>query len=1163
MNTKLLPALLSLLVFVSTAFAQTTSTPQASTGNNVLLTVSGTVEIAKAGSAVWEAGRQSQTLNVGDRVRTAKNSRATVRFSNLSILRVHELTTLEIQPPPNSSSNPTLDVKGGSVYMLNRDKPGTTQFRTPAASGAIRGTEFNLAVAEDGRMLLTLVDGEVNIQNELGSLELKTGEQAMVEPGKAPEKTASVDAINVIQWTLYYPGVVNVDELAFGDDLKVHLAPSLDSYRAGDLLKAVDSYPWDRESASPEDKVYRAALWIAAGKVDQAENLLQNLGEGTAPQVGEALKMLVAAVKNQKIAHGHSHNLATALMASSYYHQSQGELDEALADAKAAAEKAPNFGFAHARVAELEFSFGRTADAMTALDKSLSLSPRNAQALALKGFLLAAQNKIADARASFEKAIETDGNLGNAWLGRGLSKIKKGDVEGGRKDLETAASLEPNRAIFRSYLGKAWSMGRPWMYSWDQTLAKKELDLAKELDPNDPTSWLYSALLNQSQNQVNNAVNDLERSQDLNDNRRIFRSKLLLDQDRAVRGANLASVYRDAGMVDYSVREASRAVETDHLNFSAHQFLSDSYAALLDPKSITLRYETAWSSELLLANLLAPVGAGNLSQNISQQEYSRMFESDKFGLSSTTEYWTTGDWRERASQYGTFGNSSYALDFEYRKLNGTRPNNDLEDRYFSVKFKHQITPNDGVLFQIEDRHLSFGDTLQYYNNNFVPFPNARYKDVQEPNVYAGYHRQWSPGQHTLFLFGRLDDTFDVSIPNFGQDYAFLPPIALLPTAVASGLTNHSETVFYSFEAQHIAQIDPHTLVGGVRFQTGDTENTSQVGTTSGFLINNYQDTITTDFERYNFYIYDLWQVIDPLQLTLGVTYDHINYPGNTDIPPISSRQKTTDQISPKLGLRYTPCDSTTLRAAYTRSLGGLFSDSSIRLEPTQVAGFTQAYRSLVPESAGGNIPGSEFTTYGAGIEQTFPTRTYLTLDVEMLEADADRDRGFFNVGLPASFGAPLPITTSTLNEHIEYRERSLNFSVNQLLGEDWSVGGRYRISKANAEDVWPAAFGRTGSFAAVLNQALLFANYNHRCGFFARSEGVWFSQSNHGYSPDLPGDDVWQFNVFAGYRFPRRQAEIMVGLLNISDQDYKLNPLNYYVDYPRDRTMVVSAKFNF
>src|SRR6185369_2678231 len=94
----------------------------------------------------------------------------------------------------------------------------------------------------------------------------------------------------------------------------------------------------------------------------------------------------------------------------------------------------------------------------------------------------------------------------------------------------------------------------------DFKAADKELNLAAKLDPNDPTPWLYSALLKQRENRINEAISDLEKSQDLNENRSVYRSSLLLDQDRAVRSANLAAIYRDAGMFDVSVREASRAV---------------------------------------------------------------------------------------------------------------------------------------------------------------------------------------------------------------------------------------------------------------------------------------------------------------------------------------------------------------------------------------------------------------------------------------------------------------------------------------------------------------------------------------------------------------------------------------------------------------------------
>jgi tetratricopeptide (TPR) repeat protein len=139
-------------------------------------------------------------------------------------------------------------------------------------------------------------------------------------------------------------------------------------------------------------------------------------------------------------------------------------------------------------------------------------------------------------------------------------------VAAGRDDIEMAVAMEPQRAVLRSYLGKADSLaGR-------QEQALKELKLAEAIDANDPTSWLYSALLKQQLNRINEAANDLEESLKRNDNRRIYRSQLLLDQDRAVRGANLASIYQDAGLFDVSVREAQGAVSADYANYSGHLF---------------------------------------------------------------------------------------------------------------------------------------------------------------------------------------------------------------------------------------------------------------------------------------------------------------------------------------------------------------------------------------------------------------------------------------------------------------------------------------------------------------------------------------------------------------------------------------------------------------
>jgi hypothetical protein len=140
-----------------------------------------------------------------------------------------------------------------------------------------------------------------------------------------------------------------------------------------------------------------------------------------------------------------------------------------------------------------------------------------------------------------------------------------------------------------------------------------------------------------------------------------------------------------------------------------------------------------------------------------------------------------------------------------------------------------------------------------------------------------------------------------------------------------------------------------------------------------------------------------------------------------------------------------------------------------------------------------------------------------------------------------------------------------------LLGRDWSLGANYRVNEAVLNDnfvdvpdgIFFNNFQPRQRTRGTLNQLDLTAIYNHSSGFFAEGEALWFSQSNGGYTPAEPGDDFWQFNLFTGYHFLRRKAELSVGLLNITGQEYQLNPLNIYNELPRARTLAMRLQFNF
>jgi hypothetical protein len=279
-------------------------------------------------------------------------------------------------------------------------------------------------------------------------------------------------------------------------------------------------------------------------------------------------------------------------------------------------------------------------------------------------------------------------------------------------------------------------------------------------------------------------------------------------------------------MIDVSVREAVKAVNADYANYSAHFFLANSFNELRDPQHVNLRYETPWLSEYLVANLLAPVGGGNLSQQVSQQEYSKLFEHDGVGITSSTEYFSHGDWRQAAAQYGTFGNSSFAVEEFYQSGRLYRPNSDLKETAYDVRFKQQLTPKDSVYLQISLAYSSGGNTAQYYDQASAANDPFRFRDKQEPIILAGYHHEWSPGVHTLILASRLSDTYNVTNPLQTTFMLFKDAdrtiLGLLPFAVQEGYESKLE--IYTIEAQQIWQTHRFTTIVGGRFQGGGFDN---------------------------------------------------------------------------------------------------------------------------------------------------------------------------------------------------------------------------------------------------------------------------------------------------------------------------------------------------
>ncbi len=1138
--------------------------------NATVVEIEGPVVMARAGSDFWAPATAGAVLQGGDRLRTVEKSRAVIRLSDLSLIRLGEFSYIEI--PTAGAARGGLKLLRGLLYYFHRDKAGVMPVTTPSAHAVVLGTEFVVVAWADGATDWTMLDGSLALTNEFGGIRLTNGESASAKSDAAPRRRPGVPIATAIQWVLYYPGVLDVSELTLPPEAQSSLAESWAAYGQGDLRQALALVPPGRVAREPGEAVYLASLHLTAGLVADASRLLETPMVGlpstnAIPRLAGALRRLIELVRTGRAPEGPAPVFATEWLVESLARQARSDLSGALVAARVALRQSPGFAFAWTQVGELEFSLGRTGAAEGAVGASLALAPRQARGHGLKGFLAAARGDQTGARTAFDHALALDGAQGDAWLGRGLVRFHSGELDAGLADLQTAVVVEPQRGILRSYLGKAQGEVH------DLGRARRELDLARRFDPADPTVWLYSALLRQQHNEINRGIAELETSKKLNDGRSVFRSRLLLDQDRAVRSANLAALYRDAGMAEYAAREAATATEADYANASAHLFLADSYSGLRDPGLSRLRYETPAVSEYLLANVLSPVGASALAPMISQQEYSPLFDRQRVGLSADTRYSSDGSWDQRVAHLGVLDGVAYALEGAWRGVPGHRPNTDLEQWLGAGHFKVQLSPATSIYLLASWARIEAGDTRPYYDERLAS-PTLRVREQQEPNVFFGVHHQWVPGLHTVFLGAHLDDSLRTTEPSAAvrtlvHDSAGVLTGVLNPADSRFGLRYRTDFEAWSGELLQIWQSPRHLVLAGSRIQAGDLNTRAVLDRDPTAFPPVFNDPaadqrVNSPLDRLTAYAYWHWRILDHWRVIAGGSYDRLRHPINFDAAPIAAGSTTTDQWSPKAALLWTPLTNLTWRAAYRRSLGGLSYDNSIRLEPAQLAGFVQSDRSLVPESRSGLVPGTEFETLHLGAEWRLVSRTYLLAAGEVLRSAGRRWVGVFDY----RDAPPFIAGTGRVRESLNFEERSVAVGLHQLLGEEWAISARYRLAAAELRTRVPALPEAFDSSAradeeAWLHEVDLAVRYFHACGWFAGAEARWRSQDNRRDAGTLRDDDFWQFDVWTGWRLAQRRVELSVGALNLTGRNYRLNPLNAAADLPRERLLALRVRWSF
>ncbi len=533
-----------------------------------LVSIQGVAQFLRDGKTTWNSAHMGEIFCPGDRLRVHENARAAVVLTNDTILRINQKSTISFGKDKGDQFF-LLNLLEGMLHIFSH-RPRALQVNTPYVNGAVEGTEFLVQAGPDSSSI-TVFEGLVIAANEQGRLELSSGQAAIAKSKTAPQYMTVVKPRDAVQWTLYYPAILGASAQA--------------------------------EKGEMEKLLLEASISLSLGQVTEAQDdIFRVLQKDPANSDGRALQAIIAVVNNDREqalklasqALQSAPRTVAAGLALSYAQQAHFDIEGALATLEKTAEFNPGNGEVKARLSEMLLSVGQSAEALSTAQEAVKLDPASGRAQTVLGFALLTRIETEQAEQAFRQAISLDPVLPLARLGLGLAQIRSGKLAEGRAEIEIAAALDPGKSLIRSYLGKAYFDEKR------DAQSRRQYDIAKQLDPSDPTPWFYDAIRKQTINRPVEALHDLRKSIELNDNRAVYRSRLLLDSDLAARSASLASIYSDLGFQQRALVEGWKSVNTDPTNYSAHRFLADSYSALP-------RHEIARVSELLQSQLLQPL----------------------------------------------------------------------------------------------------------------------------------------------------------------------------------------------------------------------------------------------------------------------------------------------------------------------------------------------------------------------------------------------------------------------------------------------------------------------------------------------------------------------------------------------------------------------------
>ncbi|MEZ5830556.1 MAG: FecR domain-containing protein [Dongiaceae bacterium] len=152
-----------------------------------IVTVNGDESLRFVNEPDWRIAEATQDLLAGDALKTGPAGTLALRFADETMIRVHRNSELTVKAIPQGGTA-ELQLEAGRVWARATTGGTGVDIETPAATAAIRGTDWTLEVLPDRSTRLIVLAGVVELQNAQGSVSVGPGEAAIAAIGKAPSK---------------------------------------------------------------------------------------------------------------------------------------------------------------------------------------------------------------------------------------------------------------------------------------------------------------------------------------------------------------------------------------------------------------------------------------------------------------------------------------------------------------------------------------------------------------------------------------------------------------------------------------------------------------------------------------------------------------------------------------------------------------------------------------------------------------------------------------------------------------------------------------------------------------------------------------------------------------------------------------------------------------